>query len=421
MLIERHNGQARAYQWNRNCKTGKSKGETLVPRTNSHPEELIKIIRQVAFASGLFQGDLTIKTLLESLAEGVVIIDSTGTILFVNSYAEQMFGYDKDELLGKPHADLIPERLRDVHKAHEAYFFAEPKIRPMGKLLALLGLRKDDSEFPLEISLSFIETINGILVMAFISDVTERKRFEDEIMRLNAELEKRATELEIANRELEAFNYSVAHDLRQPLNLISMCHQGIEMLCGDRLQAECKEYVEKANRATFQMNNFIDTLLRFSQVAHTELHRETVDMSALAHEVITELKLTDPDRQVLFQVADRITVNADASLLRVVLDNLLGNAWKYSRMRDKMVIEFGLTEIDGISVHFIRDNGIGFDMAEADKLFVPFQRLSSAKNGEGFGVGLATVVRIINRHGGRVWAESELDKGTTFFFTLHES
>ena len=168
-----------------------------MPNSN-HDQEKTRVAvelihNQIAFASGLFQGDVTIRTLLESLAEGVVIIDSSGTILLVNAYAEQLFGYAKGDLVGKPHAVLIPERFRKVHEEHQAHFFAEPKIRPMGLLLDLAGLHQDGSEFPLEISLSFLETINGIFVLAFISDITLRKQLEarlresDELFRIQVE------------------------------------------------------------------------------------------------------------------------------------------------------------------------------------------------------------------------------------------
>ena len=166
------------------------------------------------------------------------------------------------------------------------------------------------------------------------------------------------------------------------------------------------------------MNSVIETLLNFSHIGHSDLSRETVNLSAVAREVAAVLSLTAPDRLVDFQITDGIAVTADAKLLRVALENLIGNAWKYSSMRDKAVIEVGSTKVDGKQVYFVRDNGAGFDMAEVHKLFIPFQRLSGAKKDDGFGIGLATVQRIILRHGGNVWAEGVPDKGTTFYFTL---
>jgi PAS domain S-box-containing protein len=389
-----------------------------IDREKTRQEEHLRVRQQIAFASGLFQGDVTIRTLLESIAEGVVIIDKFGTILLVNAYAAHMFGYPVEELIGAPHAVLIPERFQEIHKEHQAHFFAEPKIRPMGQLLALSGRRQDGNEFPVEICLSFIETINGILVLAFVSDITERRRAEDEIVRLNAELTVRAGELEIANRELEAFNYTVAHDLRQPLNVLSICHQAIDMMCREQLKEECQEYFQRTRDVTFQMNSIIDALLNFSRLGYVSLQREKVNLSALAHRVAAALKLTDSERQVDFQIAEEVETNADVNLVEAVLNNLLGNAWKFSAQEDRGVIEFGAVEISGQPVYFVRDNGVGFDMEEADRLFTPFQRLSGAEECKGFGIGLATVGRIIHRHGGRVWAKSERGKGATFYFTL---
>lgn len=762
-------------------------------------EEELRIQRQIAFASGLFQGEVTVRTLLESLAEGIVIVDSSGTILLVNTTAEHMFGYSREELIGKPHVLLIPERLRKIHEENQAHYLAEPRLRSMGKLLDLVGRRRDGSEFPVEISLSFIETINGVLVIAFVSDITlrkqyesrlreseelfhtqlecvkdyaifmldadgnvlnwnagaerlkgypgeeiigkhfscfypeeersagkpeeqleraqregrvaadgwrvrkdgsrfwadiiitalrledgnlrgfstvthditERKRTEDalrfsearfralyrdnptmiatidaeltmlsvnpfcavqlgytvdelegqpvlnifheddrsalaeqlrsclqnpdrvyqwqfrkvrkdgeilwveeiaqavhdlngalnilvvcqditdrkrtedalreseerfratfsqaavgmglmtpdshwmrinqrycdivgyteeelkdltirdithpddreeslkqfqlllegrignysiekryirkdgsivwvnitasmvadaggkprfavgvveditsrkradeEIERLNTDLAARADELEAANRELEAFNYTVAHDLRKPLTVVNGYCQAISEMCGDKLCDKCSAYLRDAYDGTLRMNGLIDVLLNFSRMVHVEPRRETVDLSAMAHEVATALKLAEPERRVTFLIAGGIVVDGDAKLLRVVLDNLLGNAWKYTGAREEGIIEFGTMEIDGKPAFFARDNGAGFDMADADKLFAPFQRLPGAEECRGFGIGLATVERIIRRHGGRVWAEGETGKGSTFYFTL---
>ena len=166
------------------------------------------------------------------------------------------------------------------------------------------------------------------------------------------------------------------------------------------------------------MNRLIDALLNFSRLTRVEPRRETVDLSGMAQEVAAELTLTEPARRVTFRIAEGITVNGDANLLRVVLENLLGNAWKYTGMREEAVIEFGVTEIDGKPACFVRDNGPGFDMADAEKLFIPFQRLPGAEEFRGHGIGLATVERIIRRHGGRVWAEGEPGKGATFYFTF---
>jgi PAS domain S-box-containing protein len=382
-------------------------------------EEELRIQRQIAFASGLFQGDVTIRTLLESLIEGVVIIDNSGTILQVNAAAEQMFGYQRKELIGKPQAVLIPERFRAVHEEHRAGYFAEPTIKPMNQHFDLSGRRWDGSEFPVEISLSYIETINGVLVMSLISDISKRKRTEEEIVRLNADLSARAAELEDANQELEAFNYTVAHDLRNPLNVISGYCQVMKELCGANIGEQCRRYIQETYDGTLRMNRLIEALLNFSRLVHVELNRDRVDLSNMTKEVVEELKGPGTAaRRVDIRIADGIVANGDAILLRMVLANLLDNAWKYTATQEEAVIEFGATDIDGKPVYFVRDNGSGFNMADANKLFAPFQCLPNAEKNRGFGIGLATVQRVVRRHRGRVWAESEPGKGATFYFTL---
>ena len=259
-------------------------------------------------------------------------------------------------------------------------------------------------------------------VAILFNNITERKRAEESLKIMNEELENRVSErtaeLATANQELEAFNYTVAHDLRQPLNLLAIYCQTIDALCGDQFQGECAGYVQKTYKATLQMNSLIDALFNFSHSGHVEILRKIVDLSALAYEVVDGLEPTASGREYDFKIADGIVANADPALVRVILDNLLGNAWKYTGMQDKAVIEFGATEVNGEPVYFVRDNGAGFNMVDADKLFTPFQRLPGAEVFKGFGIGLATVGRIILRHGGKVWAESEMDKGTTIYFTL---
>jgi len=239
-----------------------------------------------------------------------------------------------------------------------------------------------------------------------------------EIDRLNTDLARREIDLATANQELEAFNYMVAHDLRKPLTVVSGYCQLVRELCGNKLGPDCSEYLQETYEGACRMNRLIDTLLNFSRLAHVEPNRETVDLSTMADEIARELQRTDPVQRVTFRIGKEITVNGDASLLRVVLNNLLGNAFKYTAGQEKTVIEFGLAEIAGRATCFVRDNGPGFDMAYAEKLFAPFKRLDGVAQCEGFGIGLATVERIIKRHRGRVWAEGEPGKGATFYFTL---
>lgn len=230
--------------------------------------------------------------------------------------------------------------------------------------------------------------------------------------------ENRAKELELANQTLETFNRTVSHDLRQPLNTVGTSCQAINMLCKDKLDDECKEFLSIAYNNVQRMNALIRSLLEFSRSTQGDLQRVTVNLSDMVKGVVANMRLIDPARLVTFDIAEGVTANGDPALLMSVVENLIGNAWKYTCSREEGIIAFGVTEIAGKTVYFVRDNGKGFDMADAGKLFSPFQRLPGAEEVKGFGIGLSTVDRIIRRHGGRIWAEGEPDKGATFYFTL---
>jgi light-regulated signal transduction histidine kinase (bacteriophytochrome) len=231
----------------------------------------------------------------------------------------------------------------------------------------------------------------------------------------------KATELELANQELEAFNYTVSHDLRSPLANISLFSQVIMELYCTSLDEECRRFVKGIQDETIRMSQLIDTLLGFARLTRSELSLKTIDLSRIAGEVAQKLVQFEPERRAEFRIAERIMVKGDESLLRVVLANLLGNAWKYSAHREYTVIEFDRSEIGGDQPCYIRDNGAGFDMAYEDQLFAPFKRLPGTETIKGFGIGLATVKRIIKLHGGQVWGKGEPDKGATFYFTLPDS
>jgi signal transduction histidine kinase len=239
-----------------------------------------------------------------------------------------------------------------------------------------------------------------------------------ELLRVRDELNAVNEQLEIANREKDAFNYTVSHDLRNHLNVVGSYCQVIREASGDRLDEMCREYLRDAYNAVVRMDRLIGTLLDFSRLASSELNRETVALSTMAMEIASALKARAHARVVDFRIAGGISVDADPSLMRVVLENLLGNACKYTGKQEEAVIEFGEMERDGKHAFFVRDNGPGFHMADAEKLFIPFHRLPGTADYKGNGIGLATVERIITRHGGRVWAEGEPGRGATFYFTL---
>jgi signal transduction histidine kinase len=253
---------------------------------------------------------------------------------------------------------------------------------------------------------------------ALRSDIARREKAEEEIRTLNEHLEHHVRQLEESNRELEAFSYSVSHDLRSPLRSIDGFSLALLEDHSDKLDDEGKGYLARVRGATQRMGQLIDDLLKLSRLARMEMKREMVDLSDLAADIASRLRQSHPERQAEFIIARGLSALGDERLLTVALENLFGNAWKFSEKTPRTVIEFGVTEAGGGPAFFVRDNGAGFDMAYANKLFNPFQRLHHASEFSGTGIGLATVKRIISRHGGRVWIEGEVGKGTMVYFTL---
>jgi PAS domain S-box-containing protein len=260
-----------------------------------------------------------------------------------------------------------------------------------------------------------------IRIVGVAIDITARKAAEEGVARLNAELERlvgaRTAQLEAINRELEAFAYSVSHDLRAPLRSICGFSEVVLERYADRLDALGQDYLKRACASGHRMERLIDDLLKLSRVGQSELRWQTVNLSALVESVATELRKAEPDRAVEFVIAPNLQAEGDEHLLRVALDNLVRNAWKFTGRNPRARIEFGLAAEAG-PAFFVRDNGVGFDPAYAGKLFGVFQRLHSASDFPGTGVGLATVQRIITRHSGRAWATSAINEGATFYFTL---
>jgi light-regulated signal transduction histidine kinase (bacteriophytochrome) len=245
---------------------------------------------------------------------------------------------------------------------------------------------------------------------------------EQAVLTLNRELDSRVQEriaqLEAVNAELEAFSYSVSHDLRAPLRAIDGWGRALEEDCGSRFDERAHDYLSRIRNETFRMGQLIDGLLGLSRTTRKEMNMQRVDLAILVHRVASQLRDAEPNRNVSWNIQQSLRARGDAALLEVVLTNLLGNAWKFTSRKSHAVIEVGQTDLNGERPYFVRDNGAGFSKAYSEKLFTAFARMHSHAEFPGTGIGLATVQRIIARHGGRIWVDAEPDKGATFYFTL---
>lgn len=477
------------------------------------------------------------RSLLEAAPDAIVIVDPSGRIVLVNACTETLFGRPRGQLLGASVESLVPQRFRERHTAHHQAFFAQALQRPT-PALELCGLRLDDTEFPLEMTLSPLTTEVGPLVILAMRDISDRRHAEAQRARLAAIVDSsddaivgktlegivtswnagavrifgyapeeivgrsimllippgreqeeasilerlgrgeriahfrtvrlrkdgrqihvaitssavrdargvligaskvarditdqvRAEEdlahakdaAEAANRELEAFSYSVAHDLRAPLRGMSGFARVLLEGYRDKLDAEGQDWLQEIVLNAQKMAALIDALLSLARLTRSEPRYARVDLSALAREAADQLAAADVGRDVEWVIEPGMVATLDPSLARALVGNLLGNAWKFTSKVSasrRACIEAGTIEIEGRRVFFVRDNGAGFDMAFADKLFGPFQRLHTVDEFPGTGIGLATVQRIVRCHGGRVWAEGRVDGGATFYFAFNE-
>ena len=388
---------------------------SLSPMESEEDNLIIAAIRDITERK---RAEEKFRGLLESAPDAMVVVDQQGVIQLVNSQTEKLFGYDRVQLVGEPVEIIVPKRFRKKHSRHRQGYHAEHPTRPMGIGLDLFGLRKNGTEFPVEISLSPLETEEGLLVSAAIRDVTQRKLMEEDVQKLNEDLKQRAAQLEAANRELEAFSYSVSHDLRAPLRSIDGFSHVVLEDYGEQLPADARGYLERVRAAAQRMAVLIDDLLNLSRVTRTAVQPKFINLSKMVEEIVEGLQEAQPDRQVVLSLTPDLMVEADPHLMHIVLENLLSNAWKFTSKEEQPEVEFGQKKHLKERTFYVRDNGVGFDMAYADKLFGVFQRLHSVSEFPGTGVGLATVQRIISIHGGRIWAESAEGQGTTFYFTL---
>ncbi len=380
----------------------------------SHDEE--------ALAQALRDAEGRYRALLDSALDAIVGMDAAGRIVEFNRVAEAIFGHARSDVLGRTLADVIvPPRLRGAHARglERLRDTGVPKV--LGRRLELPGWRSDGTEFPAEVSIVAAPSGAGDVFYGFIRDVTERRQAESDRARAELlaahtdELTEITIRLEHAYRELEAFSYSVSHDLRTPLRAVSGFSEIMLEDYGPQLDEQGRKHLQRIGAAAGEMSTIIDALLQLGRIGRAEPQTRDVELGPIVLAAFDELRAVHPERRVELRLHEGLHAHCDPQLVRIAFDNLLGNAWKFARDDVDAFVEVGV-EQDG--TFFVRDNGIGFDMREASRLFVPFRRLSTAAHLPGTGVGLATVERVAQRHGGRVWAESEPGAGATFWFTL---
>jgi PAS domain S-box-containing protein len=362
----------------------------------------------------LAQMESRYRGLLEAAPDAMVVVNPGGEIVLLNLQAEKQFGYRRDELLGQKVKNIIPEGFAERLLADDLRSAEDALAQQIGTGIELVGRRKDGGEFPIEIMLSPLESAEGILVTAAIRDITERKRHESALQEKN-------DELQVAVNELDAFSYSISHDLRAPLRAIDGFSQILLKQYGTLLSGEPRKYLQRVRDNTVQMGHLVDDLLRFSRLGRQPLAKQLVPTGTMVEQILRDARQQAPGRSVHVSVGNLPPVWGDAALLKQAFMNLIDNAFKYTRLRDDAVVEIDSRKIGDEQVFLVRDNGVGFDMQYADKLFDVFQRLHRAEDFAGTGVGLAIVQRIVQRHGGRVWAEAAVDHGATFYFTTEGS
>ncbi len=365
------------------------------------------------------------RSLFDHFVAGIYLHDLQGNIIDINPNACAQLGYSKEELQKMTVFDFHPDG-HDTNNLKRQEIIEIWSSWKQGKdyVLEAEHQRKDGSVFSVQVTTGVVSLDDNKYLLAFVQDITEMKKNEAEIRRLNQELEQRVkertAELEAVNKELASFAYSISHDFRAPLRALDAFSSNLSEKYTEQLDEQGLHYLSRIRNAAIYMSNLVDDLLKLSRVTRTEIKKESVNLSKIAAEVVAAMQESERGRTVEVLIASDLTATGDSHLLQVVLNNLLDNAWKFSSQEPQARIEVGRKLIDGEKVFFVRDNGVGFNMAYADKLFGAFQRLHGVNEFPGTGIGLATVQRIINRHGGRIWAESEVGKGATFYFTLPE-
>lgn len=364
----------------------------------------------------LLQSEKKFETIFKNVPALLAItVLADGTLIEVNEAFLRTTGYTREEVIGHTTLELgiwadpnNRDTIRNILTSDGSVQDMEMRFRT-----------KDDRVFTGLLSAEIIELENEKYTLAILKDITERKLMEEKIKELGEERAAYARKLEVLNNSLKTFNYTVSHDLRTPLNRMILRVQMIEQLHGNQFSEECKKDLHGVYESVLQMNDLITTLMDFSKLSSIDIYRQNIDLGVVAKEVALELSQSEPERKVQFSIATGIMVNCDPKLAKLVLMNLLGNAWKFTSKQEEAIIEFDARDIAGKTTCFVRDNGPGFDDSQTEELFTPFQRLRGSEEHKGHGIGLATVERIVARHGGTVWAESTPGCGAVFYFTLN--
>lgn len=352
--------------------------------------------------------------MLESLPDATVIANQFGLIVFVNKQTEMLFGFHREEMLGEHVEMLMPLRFRDSHVDKRQSFASSPRVRPMGSGKDLYGMRKDGSEFPVEIYLSPMQTENGLLILSSHRDISERKASETKIQHLNNELAR-------SNAELEQFAAIASHDLQEPLRMITSYASLLEKKFGDKLDDKGRAYMDIVLDGAKRMRDLITAILNYSQVGHQGIKTEPVDSAAATRAAMANLEYKINAAQASVECGSLPVIVADPVLFVQLLQNLISNAIKFKSKEclPKIMITGDVENSEWI--FSVSDNGIGIRPEDLKRIFTLFQRVHSTAEYPGTGIGLATCKKITERHGGRLWVESSINVGTTFFFSLPKS
>jgi PAS domain S-box-containing protein len=360
----------------------------------------------------LVASEIHLRSYMEAALRAILAVSQDGRIVFMNGHTEEIFGYTRTELFGQDSAILLPQRFRAAYAAALQTYFAAPSVRVLGKDMELAGRRKNGDEFPIEIGLSYVQAQEGVIAIGFVSDITDRKRVRDQLAHANSELRR-------SNIELELFAYAASHDLQEPLRVVTSYLRLLKRRYLGQLDAEAHEFIDFAVEGATRMKGLIEDLLSFSRAGTQGTDIQNVEAEILVQRAVDNLKAAIEERSAKVTWDHPLPeVAADAGLLVQVLQNLIANGIKFQKAGPPhvhvSVAERGLDEW----VFSVRDNGIGIEPRHFGRIFRIFERLHSADQYPGTGLGLAISQKIVERHGGRIWFDSQPGEGCTFSFSI---